>query len=94
MELKVLWVLSVVLLVSNWQHCTDGRPIPKVPCYFVFGDSLFDNGNNNNLNTPAKVNYLPYGIDFVNGATGRCSNGLNIADVIGSQFALHSYKTT
>ncbi|CAK7349672.1 unnamed protein product [Dovyalis caffra] len=93
-ELKALWVLSVVLLVSNWQHWTDGTSTPQVPCFFVFGDSLFDNGNNNYLNTPAKVNYLPYGTDFPTGATGRCSNGLNIADTIGLRFALLSYKTT
>ena len=87
-ELKALWLLSVVLLVSNWKHWTHGKSVPQVPCYFVFGDSLFDNGNNNYLNTAAKVNYLPYGIDFDTGASGRCSNGLNIADTIGLQFSL------
>jgi hypothetical protein len=91
--LKALWVLSVVLLVSNWQHWTYGKAVPQVPCYFVFGDSLFDNGNNNYLDNAAKVNYLPYGIDFDTGASGRCSNGLNIADTIGLQFSLLSYNT-
>ncbi|KAH8482069.1 hypothetical protein H0E87_029512, partial [Populus deltoides] len=90
-RLKALWVLSVVLLVSNWQHWTYGKAVPQVPCYFVFGDSLFDNGNNNYLNTPAKVNYLPYGIDFDTGASGRCSNGLNIADTIAEQLGFDSY---
>ena len=89
--LKALWALSMVLLVSNWQHWTCGRATPQVPCYFVFGDSLFDNGNNNYLTTPVKVNYLPYGIDFPTGASGRCSNGLNIADTIGLPFALLYY---
>uniref|UniRef100_A0A3N7H9N5 Uncharacterized protein n=1 Tax=Populus trichocarpa TaxID=3694 RepID=A0A3N7H9N5_POPTR len=88
---KALWVLSVVLLVSNWQHWTYGKAVPQVPCYFVFGDSLFDNGNNNYLSTPAKVNYLPYGIDFDTGASGRCSNGLNIADTIAEQLGFDSY---
>ncbi|KAL2927976.1 hypothetical protein RDABS01_001679 [Bienertia sinuspersici] len=41
-----------------------GNNEPKVPCFFIFGDSLSDVGNNNNLNTKAKVNYPPYGIDF------------------------------
>ncbi|KAL3566461.1 hypothetical protein D5086_031876, partial [Populus alba] len=91
--LKALWVLSAVLLVSNWQHWTYGKAVPQVPCYFVFGDSLFDNGNNNYLNTPAKVNYLPYGIDFDTGASGRCSNGLNIADTIAEQLGFDSYIT-
>ncbi|XP_011014567.1 PREDICTED: GDSL esterase/lipase At1g29660-like [Populus euphratica] len=89
--LKALWVLSVVLLVSNWQHWTYGKRVPQVPCYFVFGDSLFDNGNNNYLNLSAKVNYLPYGIDFDTGASGRCSNGLNIADTVAEQLGFDSY---
>lgn len=55
----------------------------QVPCYFVFGDSLADNGNNNKLNTQAKVNYFPYGIDFPDGPTGRFTNGRNFADIIG-----------
>ncbi|KAL8143310.1 LOW QUALITY PROTEIN: hypothetical protein V2J09_016342 [Rumex salicifolius] len=54
-----------------------------VPCFFVFGDSLSDNGNNNNLPTLAKVNYPPYGIDSPGHVpTGRFSNGLNLVDVI------------
>nr|GEX72379.1 GDSL esterase/lipase At1g29670-like [Tanacetum cinerariifolium] len=40
---------------------------PQVPCYFIFGDSLVDNGNNNRLVTMAKANYPPYGIDFPQG---------------------------
>ncbi|KAF9662599.1 hypothetical protein SADUNF_Sadunf18G0071100 [Salix dunnii] len=92
-ELKALWLLSVVLLVSNWKHWTHGKSVPQVPCYFVFGDSLFDNGNNNYLDTAPKVNYLPYGIDFETGATGRCSNGLNIADTIAEQLGFDSYIT-
>ncbi|KAB5514366.1 hypothetical protein DKX38_028272 [Salix brachista] len=91
--LKASWVLSVVLLVSNWKHWTHGKRVPQVPCYFVFGDSLFDNGNNNYLSTAPKVNYLPYGIDFDTGASGRCSNGLNIADTIAEQLGFDSYIT-
>uniref|UniRef100_A0A6N2MD54 SGNH hydrolase-type esterase domain-containing protein n=2 Tax=Salix viminalis TaxID=40686 RepID=A0A6N2MD54_SALVM len=89
-ELKALWVLSVVLLLSNWTH---GKRVPQAPCYFVYGDSLFDNGNNNYLNTAPKVNYLPYGMDFDSGASGRCSNGLNIADTIAEQLGFDSYIT-
>ncbi|XP_054795347.1 GDSL esterase/lipase At1g71250-like [Prosopis cineraria] len=56
----------------------------RVPALFVFGDSLVDVGNNNLLNTLAKSNYFPYGIDFRGGPTGRFSNGFNIADFIGN----------
>ncbi|CAA0827545.1 GDSL esterase/lipase [Striga hermonthica] len=46
------------------------------------GDSLTDNGNNNNLITLAKANYLPYGIDFSGGPSGRFSNGRIIPDFL------------
>ncbi|CAN1765932.1 GDSL esterase/lipase At1g29660 [Linum perenne] len=59
------------------------RPPPEVPCYFIFGDSLFDSGNNNNLRTLAKVNYPPYGVDFPAGPTGRFTNGRTTADIVG-----------
>ncbi|KAH6818112.1 hypothetical protein C2S51_001715 [Perilla frutescens var. frutescens] len=50
------------------------------PCYFIFGDSLVDNGNNNGFNTSAKANYSPYGVDFPQGPTGRFTNGRTTAD--------------
>ncbi|KAJ9563433.1 hypothetical protein OSB04_008593 [Centaurea solstitialis] len=56
---------------------------PQVPCYFIFGDSLVDNGNNNNLRTMAKANYPPYGIDFPEGVSGRFTNNRTLADIIG-----------
>ena len=58
------------------------RGEPQVPCYFVFGDSLVDNGNNNDIASLARANYPPYGIDFPGGATGRFSNGLTTVDAI------------
>ncbi|KAJ9536041.1 hypothetical protein OSB04_un000801 [Centaurea solstitialis] len=61
---------------------------PQVPCYFIFGDSLVDSGNNNDLNTKAKANYRPYGIDFPKGATGIFTNGQTMADIIGSSLSL------
>jgi hypothetical protein len=61
---------------------------PQVPCYFIFGDSLLDNGNNNQLHSLARANYLPYGIDFPGGPTGRFCNGKTSADIIGEQFFL------
>ncbi|KAL9236867.1 hypothetical protein vseg_011487 [Gypsophila vaccaria] len=74
--------LSIMLLL----FMTTFRAIqcaPRVPCYFIFGDSLSDVGNNNNLSTKAKANYPPYGIDFPGGIpTGRFSNGLNFVDRI------------
>lgn len=51
--------------------------------FFVFGDSLVDNGNNNYLMTTARADAPPYGIDYpTHLPTGRFSNGLNIPDII------------
>ncbi|XP_047948694.1 GDSL esterase/lipase At5g45670-like [Salvia hispanica] len=64
---------------------------PQVPCYFIFGDSLVDNGNNNNIQSLAKANYLPYGIDFPAGPTGRFSNGKTTIDVIAELLGFDDY---
>ncbi|XP_027162750.1 GDSL esterase/lipase At1g29670-like [Coffea eugenioides] len=64
---------------------------PQVPCYFIFGDSLVDNGNNNNINSLAKANYLPYGIDFPGGPTGRFCNGKTTVDVITELLGFNGY---
>ncbi|XAR57562.1 Triacylglycerol lipase [Bertholletia excelsa] len=59
-----------------------------VPAMFIFGDSLIDNGNNNNLPSFAKANYFPYGIDFQDGPTGRFSNGYTMVDEIAQLLGL------
>ncbi|GFQ02725.1 GDSL esterase/lipase at1g29660 [Phtheirospermum japonicum] len=64
---------------------------PKAPCFFIFGDSVVDNGNNNYRETTAKVNYLPYGVDFPTGPTGRFSNGRNVADFIAELLGFDKY---
>ncbi|GAV61398.1 Lipase_GDSL domain-containing protein [Cephalotus follicularis] len=55
---------------------------------FVLGDSLFDPGNNQYLNTSKKLAACsyPYGIDFNNHSTGRLSDGRLVPDFI-AQFA-------
>ncbi|XAR66619.1 Triacylglycerol lipase [Bertholletia excelsa] len=81
-ELKLLVIWLLISIVANYlQPLVHAQP--QVPCYFVLGDSLFDNGNNNNLQTSIKANYPPYGVDFPSGPTGRFCNGRNMADQIG-----------
>ncbi|CAM8878507.1 unnamed protein product [Rhodiola kirilowii] len=63
----------------------------KVPGYFIFGDSLVDNGNNNNIASLAMANYLPYGIDFPSGPTGRFSNGKTTIDAISELLGFPNY---
>nr|TKS04477.1 GDSL esterase/lipase [Populus alba] len=83
-------LLSIVLGVSIWQQWACGSS-PQVPCLFIFGDSVFDNGNNLALETDVTVDYLPYGVDFPYGSTGRCSNGVNIADAIADLLGFENY---
>lgn len=68
---------------SSSSSSSSGRRREMVPAMFIFGDSLIDNGNNNNLPSLAKANYFPYGIDFNGGPTGRFSNGYTMVDTIG-----------
>jgi hypothetical protein len=75
---RASWLPVLLLLAA----AGNARADPQVPCYFVFGDSLVDNGNNNDIASLARANYPPYGIDFPNGATGRFSNGLTTVDAI------------
>ncbi|KAL4574690.1 hypothetical protein LXL04_021526 [Taraxacum kok-saghyz] len=57
--------------------------------FFVFGDSLVDNGNNNFLITSARADSPPYGIDYpTHRPTGRFSNGKNIPDFIGEHIGV------
>lgn len=63
-----------------------GNKYVEARAFFVFGDSLVDNGNNNYLATSARADSPPYGIDFpTHRPTGRFSNGFNIPDLISQQ---------
>ncbi|KAI3818683.1 hypothetical protein L1987_12498 [Smallanthus sonchifolius] len=94
-----LILLSSALLVIGLTHVgtiavdTIGGT-PRVPCYFIFGDSLVDCGNNNDLETSAKANYPPYGMDFPTGVNGRFTNGRTIADLIGQLLGFDSFMTS
>jgi len=90
-ETKFWLILSLLLLGASYmQQCVYGAP--QVPCLFVFGDSLSDSGNNNDLVTAARVNYKPYGIDFPAGPTGRFTNGLTSIDIIGNIHNIFSHS--
>ncbi|OIT37872.1 PREDICTED: GDSL esterase/lipase At1g29670-like [Nicotiana attenuata] len=78
---KIWFTLTITFLVLNLKTVLV-QGAPQVPCYFIFGDSLLDNGNNNDLDTTAKANYPPYGVDFRDGPTGRFTNGRNTADFL------------
>ncbi|XP_042514355.1 GDSL esterase/lipase 7-like [Macadamia integrifolia] len=72
-------LLSLCLLLHVFQaKCSS----PLAPALYIFGDSLTDSGNNNNLHTLAKANYKPYGMDFPDGPTGRFTNGKTLVDFL------------
>ncbi|XP_008230312.1 PREDICTED: GDSL esterase/lipase 7 [Prunus mume] len=68
--------------ISLQFHSLQIHGLPIAPALYVFGDSLFDSGNNNFLPTVCKADYLPYGVNFVKGVTGRFTNGRTVADFI------------
>lgn len=86
-EKIVVSVVIAMLLCYNATACRNSTSATKqvqVPCFFIFGDSLVDNGNNNGILTLARANYQPYGVDFAQGATGRFCNGRTVVDVLGN----------
>ncbi|PRQ20685.1 putative triacylglycerol lipase [Rosa chinensis] len=87
---SALLVLSFMVVQAEVVWGQDGTERRKemVPAMFIFGDSLIDNGNNNNLPSFAKANYPPYGIDFNGGPTGRFSNGYTMVDEIAELLGL------
>ncbi|PWA48178.1 Lipase, GDSL [Artemisia annua] len=85
----VIHVMAIILVLKMFSLGVNGDP--QVPCYFIFGDSLVDNGNNNRIASLARANYLPYGIDFPNGPTGRFSNGLTVVDVVAELLGFNDY---
>lgn len=91
MEQKIGFVIygTILLVVIMLSNGVKGEPL--VPCYFIFGDSLVDNGNNNDIASLARANYLPYGIDFPEGPTGRFSNGKTTIDVISELLGFDDY---
>lgn len=62
----------------------------KHAALFIFGDSLFDVGNNNYINTSTnfQANFFPYGKTFFGHPTGRVSNGRLIPDIIGKMLQI------
>ncbi|XP_031274231.1 GDSL esterase/lipase 1-like [Pistacia vera] len=85
-------VLCSILLIPSQSH----RPLPKRHvALFIFGDSQFDAGNNNYINTTAefKENFYPYSESFFTYPTGRPSYGRLVPDFIAEYAKLHLIST-
>ena len=79
----LLSVLFCFVIFLHFLSANSRDASPLAPALYVFGDSLFDSGNNNFLPTLARANYFPYGLNFPGGVTGRFTNGRTVADFIG-----------
>ncbi|CAN1137492.1 GDSL esterase/lipase At5g55050 [Linum perenne] len=74
----------MVVLNSPLQGLSAGSCSTSVTGLFLLGGFSHDVGENNYLNTTAKGNQPFNGIDFPGAvATGRFSNGRNLADAVG-----------
>lgn len=83
-------LLGILLTISIILSGAQGDPL--IPMLCIFGDSVVDVGNNNNLNTVIKANFPPYGRDFVNHApTGRFCNGKLATDFTAEFLGFTSY---
>ncbi|XP_030487607.2 GDSL esterase/lipase 1-like [Cannabis sativa] len=72
-------ISSLVIQTKAYRH----YPQPDARAsLFIFGDSLFDAGNNNYIKTIGQANYYPYGETFFKYPSGRFCNGRLISDFI------------
>lgn len=83
-----LWAISTLFLVVMAATCHDHSLLENPAALFIFGDSLFDSGNNNYIRTSRgfQANYRPYGETFFPSPTGRATDGRTIPDFI-SEYA-------
>ncbi|CAA7042570.1 unnamed protein product [Microthlaspi erraticum] len=89
--LRQFWcVIFLVLLSDTTINALVKLPPNKtIPAIIVFGDSIVDAGNNDDMITEARCNFPPYGIDFNGGVpTGRFSNGKVPTDIIAEEFGI------
>lgn len=89
--LILLYCVAVFVVVVFHIPAANGLlklpPNETIPAVIVFGDSIMDTGNNNNLKTLVKCNFPPYGQDFKGQKpTGRFGNGMVPSDFIGSLY--------
>ncbi|XP_076890391.1 GDSL lipase-like [Bidens hawaiensis] len=74
-----LLLVSILLLLKGHSGSSSERI-----ALFIFGDSLYDPGNNNYINTTPEfqANFWPYGISYFDPPSGRFSDGRLIPDFI------------
>ncbi|CAN1233852.1 GDSL esterase/lipase At5g33370 [Linum perenne] len=87
--MSTILALAAVVAILGSSIAPQASAAPRA--FFVFGDSLVDNGNNNYLATTARADSPPYGVDYpTRRPTGRFSNGYNIPDFISQSLGAES----
>ncbi|XP_021833180.1 GDSL esterase/lipase 1-like [Prunus avium] len=83
LQIYILAFCASLLLASSSSH-GHSRQHKKHEAMFIFGDSVFDVGNNNYMNstTSFQAIFFPYGETFFSYPTGRFSDGRLIPDFI------------
>ncbi|KAM7517291.1 hypothetical protein LguiA_006874 [Lonicera macranthoides] len=88
----VLCIVFVLVLVGSSSETVEGIKLPvnlSIPAIIWFGDSIVDQGMNNNINTIVKCNFPPYGEDFKGGIpTGRFTNAKTPADLAAMELGI------
>ncbi|CAN1233848.1 GDSL esterase/lipase At5g33370 [Linum perenne] len=85
--MSTILALAAVVAILGSSIAPQASAAPRA--FFVFGDSLVDNGNNNYLATTARADSPPYGVDYpTRRPTGRFSNGYNIRQSLGAESTL------
>ncbi|XP_071712727.1 GDSL esterase/lipase At1g71250-like [Rutidosis leptorrhynchoides] len=75
------WWFTVAMVAACWRKGVAAEA--QASAIWVMGDSLIDSGNNNFLNSWAKADYYPYGIDYYRGPSGRFTNARTFSDILG-----------
>lgn len=85
-----MWFIVYVIVISHLSEAlVNLPPNVTVTAIVAFGDSIVDQGMNNNINTIAKCNFPPYGSDFMGGTpTGRFCNAKTPPDLIAEELGI------
>ncbi|XP_065867625.1 GDSL esterase/lipase 2-like [Euphorbia lathyris] len=89
--LCLLFFCFISISTSTQNSCVHQNTVLKKNhiALFIFGDSLFDVGNNNYLHNPIFLtNFTPYGTTYFHYPSGRFSDGRLIPDFIAEKLKL------
>uniref|UniRef100_A0A7N0UL63 GDSL esterase/lipase n=1 Tax=Kalanchoe fedtschenkoi TaxID=63787 RepID=A0A7N0UL63_KALFE len=84
MAVVLTWLIVMTLLTASSTTGVLGQgPLPGTnKALFIFGDSIYDAGNNIYEPANSHINYYPYGETYFSKPTGRVSDGRIIPDFV------------